>query len=78
MGIGLRQKGKAMTKQITITATHPRSGWTRMAGQTLTICEGPSTADAMSEFDALQCIEAGHGKWADEEEMSEDRPPRRT
>jgi hypothetical protein len=62
-----------MTKQITITTTHPRSGWTRLAGTVLPLCEGPSTADAMSEFDALQCIEAGQGEWAAEEVAAEDK-----
>jgi hypothetical protein len=63
-----------MTKQVTIIATHPRSGWTRMAGQTLPICEGASTADVMSEFDALQCIEAGQGQWAAEEAPAGNKP----
>jgi hypothetical protein len=66
-----------MTKQITITATHPRSGWTRMAGVTLPVNNGPSTADAMSEFDALQCIEAGQGEWTAEKGAAEDKPQRR-
>jgi len=48
-----------MTKRITITMTHPRSGWTRLAGTVLPICETASTEAAMSEFDALQCIAAG-------------------
>lgn len=67
-----------MIKQIIITATHPRSGWTRMVNQTLPICDGPSTADSMSEFDALQCIAAGQGKWAAEKVPAEDKPLRRT
>ncbi|MFO0992563.1 MAG: hypothetical protein U1E67_11610 [Hyphomicrobiales bacterium] len=67
-----------MTKQVTIIATHPRSGWTRMAGTVVPLCEGPSTADAISEFDALQCIEAGQGEWAAEAASVEAKPQRRT
>ena len=64
-------------KQITITATHPRSGWTRLVGAVLPLCEGPSTADSKSEFDALQCIEAGQGAWAAGEAPTEVKPQRR-
>ena len=77
MGTGLRKKGKAMTKRITIITTHPRSGWTRLAGNTLPVHDGTSTEGAMSEFDALQCIEAGQGEWAAEEVAAEYKPQRR-
>jgi len=64
-----------MTRLITITATHPRSGWTRMAGTTVPVHAGPSTEQAISEFDALQCIAAGQGEWTTEE--AEDESQRR-
>lgn len=65
-----------MTKRITITMTHPRSGWTRLAGTVLPICETASTEAAMSEFDALQCIAAGQGEWSEEEVAAKDKPQR--
>ena len=66
-----------MTKQITITATHPRSGWTRLAARFVPFAKAHRAAEAMSEFDALQCIEAGQGEWATEAVPAEDKPPRR-
>ena len=62
-----------MTKQIILTATHPRSGWTRMAGSILPVHDGPSTDEVMSEFDAQRCIEAGQGEWARDEVSSQSK-----